>query len=173
MQKKLKRLIEPIKRPQGVHREVWGLISKDDRDQPPLMPAEEPQTIYQHPKAKLRCGVRKWHFVAFANAARADNAKFAHWRCVSDDPSKEYPFAKLNKKVKLVGYTGQEYAQHLNGDEGWTKAETDHLMELCQRYDLRFFVIHDRWDPSIFPSAKRRTIDELKDRYYKVWPLIF
>lgn len=41
-------------------------------------------------------------------------------------------------------------------------------MELCKQYDLRFFVIHDRWDPSIFPSAKKRTIDEIKDRYYKV-----
>ena len=30
-QKKLKRLVEPIKRPSGVNREVWRLINKDDR----------------------------------------------------------------------------------------------------------------------------------------------
>jgi DNA methyltransferase 1-associated protein 1 len=162
--KKIKRLIEPIKRPQGVHREVWGLICKDDLDQPPLIPAEEPKAIYQHPKAKLRYGVRKWHFIEFTNPARTDNAKFSHWRCVNDDPTKEYPFAKFNKQIKVIGYTEAEYNQYLNGDENWTKAETDHLLELCKRYDLRFFVIHDRWDPSIFPSAKKRTIDELKDR---------
>lgn len=170
--KKIKRIIEPIKRPQGVHREVWGLICKDDRDQAPIIPAEEPKAIYQHPKAKLRYGVRKWHFIEFNNPARTDNAKFSHWRCVNDDQTKEYPFAKFNKKIKVVTYTDQEYNQYLNGDEAWTKTETDHLMELCKKYDLRFFIIHDRWDPSIFPSAKNRTIDELKDRYYKVTGIV-
>ena len=112
--------------------------------------------------------MRKWHFVEFTNPARSDSAKFSHWRCVNDDLTKEYPFAKFNKQIKPVNYTEQEYNQYLNSDESWTKAETDHLLELCKKYDLRFFIIHDRWDPSIFPSAKNRTIDELKDRYYKV-----
>jgi len=71
----VKKLVEPIKRPQGVHREVWGLISKDDRDQPPLIPTEEPK-IYKHPKARLRYGVRKWHWTPFKNPARNDNAIF-------------------------------------------------------------------------------------------------
>ncbi len=92
-------MIEPIKRPQGVHREVWGLICKDDRDQAPLIPVEEPK-IYKHPKAKLRYGVRKWHWVEFRNPARTDSAKFSHWRCVNDDPNKEYPFSKYNKVCK-------------------------------------------------------------------------
>jgi DNA methyltransferase 1-associated protein 1 len=94
--KKAKRLIEPIKRPQGMHREVWGLICKDDHDQPPLIPTQEPK-IYKHPKAKLRHGVRKWHWIGFKNPARGDTATFYHWRCVNDDPNKEYPFAKFNK----------------------------------------------------------------------------
>lgn len=41
----------------------------------------------------------------------------------------------------------------------WTKEETDQLFELCERFDLRFIVIADR-----FPSS--RTVEELKDRYY-------
>lgn len=60
-------------------------------------------------------------------------------------------------------------------DEAWTREETDHLFELCQTYDLRFFVIHDRWDPSRFATTgggKSRTIDELKDRYYKVTGIV-
>jgi DNA methyltransferase 1-associated protein 1 len=94
---KQKRQAEPLKRPQGVHREVWGLICKDrEGDQPPLIPADEPK-LYKHPKAKLRYGVRKWHWVAFCNPARTDSAMFSHWRCVNDDPDKEYPFAKYNK----------------------------------------------------------------------------
>jgi DNA methyltransferase 1-associated protein 1 len=172
LKKSIKRLIEPIKRPRGVHREVWGLICKDDRDQPPLIPAEEPKAIYQHPKAKLRYGVRKWHWVEFKNSARSDSAVFSHWRCVNDDQNKEYPFAKFNKQIKLFSYTDQEYTQYLNTDESWTKAETDHLFDLCKRYDLRFFIIHDRWDPSLFPAGKERSIDELKDRYYKITALL-
>lgn len=41
----------------------------------------------------------------------------------------------------------------------WTKEETDQLFDLCERFDLRFIVIADR-----FPSP--RTVEELKDRYY-------
>ena len=80
-----------------MHREVWGLINKDERDQAaPLIPVEQPK-IYKHPKAKLRQGVRKWHWCQFKNPARNDSAVFSHWRCVNDDPNKEYPFAKYNK----------------------------------------------------------------------------
>lgn len=64
-------------------------------------------------------------------------------------------------------YTDAEYEQHLK-DEGWSKEETDYLFDLCQTYDLRFFIIHDRWDASKFENGKNRSIDELKDRYYKV-----
>lgn len=93
---RIKRLIEPIRRPEGVHREVWGLMSKFDSDQPPLIPSNEPR-LYKHPKAQLRYGVRKWHWIEFKNPARTDEATFSHWRCVNDDPNKEYPFAKFNK----------------------------------------------------------------------------
>lgn len=41
----------------------------------------------------------------------------------------------------------------------WTKEETDQLFELCERFDLRFTIIADR-----FPLS--RTVEELKDRYY-------
>lgn len=72
----------------------------------------------------------------------------------------------------MAKYTDAEYEQYLK-DEAWTKEETDHLFDLCQTYDLRFFVIHDRWDASRFPNtSKSRSIDELKDRYYKVTGVI-
>lgn len=144
-------------------------MSKDDPDQPPLIPAEEPK-LYKHPKAKLRYGVRKWRWMQFKNPARTDSAIFCHWRCANDDPDKEYPFAKYNKKVQISSYTDSEYTLHLK-DENWTKEETDHLFELCQMYDLRFFVVQDRWEPQKF-QGKSRTIDELKDRYYKVTAMI-
>lgn len=42
--------------------------------------------------------------------------------------------------------------------------ETDTLFELCQRFDLRWPVIHDRW-PSHLTA---RSIEDLKERYYSV-----
>ncbi len=79
---------------------------------------------------------------------------------------------RRDQQVQVAKYTDAEYATHL-ADENWSKAETDHLLELCNTYDLRFFVISDRWAPGTVSASgtavalKPRTIDELKDRYYK------
>ena len=42
-------------------------------------------------------------------------------------------------------YTSQEYQLNLH-DEKWTKQATDHLFDLCNRFDLRWVVVHDRFD---------------------------
>ena len=39
------------------------------------------------------------------------------------------------------------------------------MFNLCKQYDLRVFIIHDRWDSKAY---KNRSIDEIKDLYYKV-----
>ncbi|KAG2290481.1 hypothetical protein Bca52824_050085 [Brassica carinata] len=62
------------------------------------------------------------------------------------------------ESVDVLKYTDDEYENHLT-DPVWTKEETDPLFELCERFDLRFTVIADR-----FPLS--RTLEELKDRYY-------
>lgn len=43
--------------------------------------------------------------------------------------------------------------------QAWSREETDQLFELCERFDLRFIVIADR-----FPSD--RSVEDLKSRYY-------
>ena len=43
---------------------------------------------------------------------------------------------------------------------GWTRAETEHLLDLCGRFDLRFTVIQDRWDRVTYPKSK--SIEDLK-----------
>ena len=43
---------------------------------------------------------------------------------------------------------------------GWTRAETEHLLDLCGRFDLRFTVIQDRWDRTTYPKPK--SIEDLK-----------
>ncbi|GFZ19329.1 myb-like transcription factor family protein [Actinidia rufa] len=99
-------------------------------------------------------------------------------------PTGDYSFAKYNKSVDILKYTDEEYEKYLIDPDDilansmtkgrglnfdlvcvgaymWTKNETDQLFDLCERFDLRFVVIADRFQSS-------RTVEELKDRYYSV-----
>ncbi|XP_071552164.1 DNA methyltransferase 1-associated protein 1 [Panulirus ornatus] len=154
---------EVMRRPEGMHRELYALLYSDSsKDLPPLLPTDSGQG-YKSVKAKLGMKrVRPWKWMPFTNPARKDSAVFYHWRRVCDE-GKEYPFAMFNKKVDILTYSDAEYSEHLLCD-GWTRAETDTLFELCQRFDLRWPVIHDRW-PS-HPTS--RSMEDLKERYYNV-----
>ena len=70
--------------------------------------------------------------------------------------------------MPIPSYTDADYLQVLNS-ETWSKQETDHLFDLCRRFDLRFIVINDRWDRSRFND---RSIEDLKERYYEVCGLL-
>nr|CAD7576447.1 unnamed protein product [Timema californicum] len=151
------------KRPEGMNREVFALLYNDKKDAPPLFPTN-PGQGYKQMKAKLGMrNVRPWKWMPFTNPARTDGAIFHHWRRTTDEGT-EYPFAKFNKQVPIPTYTDTEYSQHLQ-TEMWSKPETDHLFELCRRFDLRFIVIKDRWDRARFPD---RSVEDLKERYYNV-----
>ncbi|XP_017768205.1 PREDICTED: DNA methyltransferase 1-associated protein 1 [Nicrophorus vespilloides] len=151
------------KRPEGMHREVFALLYNDNKDAPPLFPSD---TSNGYKQTKIKLGMRKprkWEWMSFTNPARSDNTLFYHWRRPSDE-TKEYPFAKFNKKIDIPIYTDAEYNQHLT-TEGWSRQETDHMMDLARRFDMRFIIIADRYDTEKFP---KRTVEEIKDRYYKV-----
>ncbi|ROT76247.1 DNA methyltransferase 1-associated protein 1 [Penaeus vannamei] len=160
---KKKKEKEGMRRPEGMHRELYALLYSDsNKDLPPLLPSDSGQG-YKSVKAKLGMKrVRPWKWMPFTNPARKDGAVFYHWRRACDE-GKEYPFAMFNKKVELLTYSDSEYGEHLLCD-GWTRTETDTLFELCQRFDLRWPVIHDRW-PSHLTA---RSIEDLKERYYSV-----
>ena len=38
-------------------------------------------------------------------------------------------------------------------------------MDLCQRFDNRFVIVHDRFDSERF---NKRSVEDLKERYYSV-----
>lgn len=162
--KKRRKLMEAtFKRPEGMHRELYALLYSDNKDAPPLLPTDTGQG-YKQIKAKLGLKkVRLWKWTPFSNPARKDGASFYHWRRVVDE-GKEYPFARFNKAVQIPSYSDGEYAQLLLSDS-WSRQETDHLFELCRRFDLRFMIIHDRWDRGRFPN---RSIEDLKERYYNI-----
>ncbi|KAL0604573.1 DNA methyltransferase 1-associated protein 1 [Plecturocebus cupreus] len=141
--KKSKKSSETLtfKRPEGMHREGYRTV-----------------------KAKLGSKkVRPWKWMPFTNPARKDGAMFFHWRRAAEE-GKDYPFARFNKTVQVPVYSEQEYQLYLH-DDAWTKAETDHLFDLSRRFDLRFVVIHDRYDHQQF---KKRSVEDLKERYYHI-----
>lgn len=153
-----------VKRPEGMHRELYALLYSDSRDSPPLSSTDS-SCGYKQMKAKLgRRHVRSWKWVPFTNPARTDGAMLYHWRRAADE-AKEYPFARFNKTVDVPSYSDEEYELYLHDapPSTWTRDETDHLFDLCRRFDLRFIVIHDRFDKEKYQG---RTIEELKDRYY-------
>lgn len=156
-----------VKRPEGMHREVFALLYNDNKDAPPLLPTDTASgSGYKQTKARLGMKkVRKWEWAPFTNPGRKDNAAFHHWRRVADEP-KPYPFAQFNKQLTIPTFTANEFNAHLRTSaQKWSKPQTDHLFELAQRFDLRFIIMADRWDKSAFGA---KTVDDLKERYYEV-----
>lgn len=153
-EKKSKPPKESQRKPDGISREVYALTG----GLAPLMPAID----VNHLKRKAQTENEKitWQWLPFTNSARKDNLQLYHWVRVVNGvpPTGDYSFAKYNKSVDVIKYTDEEYEKYLT-DPAWTKEETDQLFDLCERFDLRFVVIADR-----FPSSK--TVEELKDRYY-------
>lgn len=92
----------------------------------------------------------------------------------------DYVYAKFNVKVTVPEYTDEQYESHLK-NEGWSREETDYLVNLAQEYDLRWIVIADRYEfqPGEIPRqngdtmsgtvpSKPRSMEDMKARYYDV-----
>ncbi|KAL6620604.1 hypothetical protein ACP70R_035743 [Stipagrostis hirtigluma subsp. patula] len=149
---------EPQRKPDGVSREVYALTG--GVGMAPLMPTIEASHLKRRPAAEKE--KVKWQWLPFTSSARTDNLQLYHWvRVVNGvQPTGDYQFAKFNKKVDVLKYTDEEYEKYLiDPVEAWSREETDQLFELCERFDLRFIVIADR-----FPTD--RSVEDLKSRYY-------
>ncbi|OZJ03158.1 hypothetical protein BZG36_03890 [Bifiguratus adelaidae] len=141
------------KKPEGIPRELFALIG----GAPPLSLAPAYKA-----KPKLKTKAVRWDWRKF-NPGRDDGLTLQHWVKASEKNDEVYRFVKAYKSVDIIEYTEAEYERHLT-DPDWSKVETDYLMELCKKFDLRFPVITDRYD---FPG-KERSMEDLKARYYSV-----
>jgi DNA methyltransferase 1-associated protein 1 len=112
-------------------------------------------------KEKRQSVTGKWTWEGFQNSGRNDQAKFFHWTKVENSNS-DYPWSKFNTQLERLTYTHEEYNNFL-ASPTWTKAETDYLVEVCYRYDLRWPVIYDRYD-----SKLERSSDDLQQRFFEV-----
>ncbi|CAJ2631884.1 unnamed protein product [Trifolium pratense] len=144
---------ESQRKPDGISREVYALTG----GMPPLMPSIDASQLKKKHNEKVT-----WQWLPFTNSARKDDLHLYHWVRIVNGvlPTGDYSFAKYNKSVDIIKYTDEEYEKYLT-DPMWTKEETNELFDLCERFDLRFVVIADRFSSS-------RTVEELKDRYYSV-----
>ncbi|KAF8557043.1 hypothetical protein OG21DRAFT_1482642 [Imleria badia] len=145
------------KKPDGISRELYSLIG-------PSAPSLAAHLAKPRLKQKPNLGgggTVKWEHRPFTNNARSDALQLSHWVKLSDQVG-EYPFAKYNVQPKSFEYSQDEYTRLLDDTE-WTKEETDYLFSLVHEYDLRWYVIHDRYD---YPDGPVRVIEDLKDRYY-------
>ncbi|KAH7343453.1 hypothetical protein B0J17DRAFT_693381 [Rhizoctonia solani] len=156
----------PARKPDGISREVYALIGDNS---PTLVQnyaapklKQKPtfgKASVEKPKEEEKPAV-KWEWREFSNSARADGLKLRHWA----KSTTAYPFEKYNVTPVVYAYSTDEYNKHLQ-DPDWSREETDYLFQIAREYDVRFFVMHDRYD---FPSGKERTLEDLKHRYYGV-----
>ena len=113
---------------------------------PQMVPAEEKPVEDEIKKVpKLERPVDKWVWSPFSNPARQDSAQFNHW-VKRKEVGEVYAFARFNRKATVVTYTDEQYEKAIAPlKSDWTKLETDVLFELCDRFNLRFIVIADRF----------------------------
>ncbi|KAI1725164.1 DNA methyltransferase 1-associated protein 1 (DMAP1) domain-containing protein [Ditylenchus destructor] len=165
--RKIIKKVDSGKKPGGMHRELYNLLQnqgKDDNIQS-LVPSN---TKLGYTNAKIQFGrkkVRHWVWRPFSNPGRKDGFMLSHWEREGENPDKVYPFAKFNQHTPIPMFTDVEYEEYLQ-DNRWTKDESMHLLELCERFDLRWPVIDDRFDRKKF-NAKKDLVD-LKERYYNI-----
>ncbi|KAG9290752.1 hypothetical protein G9A89_011715 [Geosiphon pyriformis] len=151
---------EKEKKPEGISRELFQLIGGP------------PPVAFIKPAFKAKPNFRKkavaWEHRSFTNPAREDMLELRHWVKASEEENLVYRFSEFNKAVNILDYTDEEYTalfpNQSSIENDWTKEETDYLFQLCRKYDLRFFIIYDRYE---WPN-KERSLEDLKERYYLI-----
>jgi hypothetical protein len=150
-----------MKKPKGMSREVYDLVGPAG-----LLPAMETKKPISSGFKEKRVSATKgkWIWAPFNSTARSDNQTFYHW-AKADVQYNDYPYSKYN--IKLADnlnpvYSDSEYNALLQ-TRGWTRSETDMLMHLCHKYDVRWPVIVDRYQ-----GVPPRSLEELQARYLTV-----
>eukprot|EP00968_Pinguiococcus_pyrenoidosus_P023551 scaffold3870_cov246-Pinguiococcus_pyrenoidosus.AAC.5 len=145
-------------KPAGMSREVFSLLGAGGL--PSLAPAGDAKG--GHFKRRRVTGQEgKWKWTTFKNSARGDKFSAKHWQKASVEYP-DYPFSRFNVSLESVVYSDEEYDKVL-ASGSWTRSETDYLMILCQRYDLRWPVIADR-----YTLTPLRAVEDMQKRYYDV-----
>lgn len=105
-----------------------------------------------------------WRWKPFSNSARKDNDKVQlnHWKRSDAPKDIDYQFTRFNEEVIVVAPMENETDEVVENDE-WSVEDTMKLLAACHKYELRWPIIHDRWE-----GEKIRTEEALKTRYFEV-----
>lgn len=71
-------------------------------------------------------------------------------------------FARFNTPFEIINWEDSDYESFESED--WSLQETRYLFDLIETFELRWFVIADRYN---YPG-KTRSLEDLKERYYEV-----
>jgi len=145
------------KKPDGVSREVWQIMKGQTGSHDVLAPVVPTHAGLKDKRKVITSRKIAWSWQPFKNSARSDTLMLKHWVKTGasgsilpgsngGDVGGDYAFSKYNKKVDMLAYNDEEYASLVEPIvSDWTRAETDHLFDLLNTFDLRFLVAHDRW----------------------------
>mgnify|MGYP003365297870 CR=1 FL=1 len=166
----------------GMQRELFNLLGEN---QPPVV-IQSGNNFKE--KMLSTSKPSPWSFVEFkANPF----VTLRHWvkgskELIGDEP-KESPYAKFNQHLSIPSFTEEEYTSFMhdtenqetvqndrnsndgteigekNENKNWSFEEIDYLFELCRKYDLRWFLIFDRYS-----FDKSRTLEDLKEEFYHI-----
>jgi DNA methyltransferase 1-associated protein 1 len=153
------KIVKGGKKPKGMSREVFDLLGKDG-----LVPAIQGNVVAPNFKSKRVNALKgKWVWTPITSSARQNNQPaFFHW-IKADQTYVDYPYASFNVKFDAFQYTDEEYEKYLSSDLSWSRADTDELIQVCHRFDMRWPVISDRIELST-----PRAVEDMQERYYSV-----
>lgn len=141
-----------------MQRELYSLLGENT---PPVAVFES--KFKERPTWKQKAS--PWSWAPFKNSARKDDLVLHHWiRGKYENDEEEYSFAKYNQKLSIPHFTPDDYQRALS-DKDWTYEETKYLFDLCEDYELRWVVIHDRYN-FVSPSkeaSKPQEDTDMKD----------
>ncbi|VDK55793.1 unnamed protein product [Cylicostephanus goldi] len=149
-----------------MHRELYNLIGNAETKEAGAVVPTEIRKGFRQLNAQLAGRpARKYKWVPFINEARNDNLQLYHWQRVDKLENPEpYPFAKFNKVINIPDFTDEEYEKYFKVAK-WTLEETRHLFDVCRRFDIRWPIVHDRFDKEKYGQ---RSMEDLKDRFYAI-----
>lgn len=157
---KCKPLTGKVKKPKGMSREVFGLIGQDTIVSS-LQPAVPVASVFKNKRNQRN----RWAWAPLfpdtnkSAFATKNNPELHHW-LKADLQNCEYPYFKFNIQIDRVHFTDEEYDSHLS-NEKWTQSESEYLLDLCYKYDLRWPVIYDR-----YCLQPQRRPEEIQERFY-------
>ncbi|OQR96993.1 hypothetical protein ACHHYP_12891 [Achlya hypogyna] len=119
----------------------------------------------------------QWVRREFQNSARTDDLVLSHWVKAALPEGLEYPFARFNVTCHVTPMcSSDEFDKVLKMytdpaiHQPWTFEETVAIWELCQRYELRWIVITDRYNFS--SKHAPRSMEDIKYWYYEATRLL-